>query len=67
MKNRRKYCNKTGKFSYPSESAASRAKNKYGDIRRTYFCNSCGGFHTTSQTIEETLEKGNLSKEEIKV
>lgn len=66
MKNRKKYCNKTGKFSYPSEAAASRAKNKYDDIKRVYHCKSCSGWHSTSQTIKQTLDQSSLSLEEVK-
>ena len=59
-----KYCNKTKKYIYSSEAKAVRAVNKYDEIQRAYFCEHCEGFHTTSQTIAQTLADGEISCEE---
>ena len=58
------YCSTTKKFKYPSEAKAVRALNRYDDIKRVYFCSECQGFHTSSQTLSDVLETGELSFEE---
>ena len=59
-----KECKKTHKMSFSSEAKAYRSLNKYEDIKRVYYCEFCDGFHLTSETIEQTLEYGELSLEE---
>lgn len=58
MKNNVEYCKKTGKYIYSSEAKASRAMNRYSDIRRYYFCDSCEGFHTTKVGIPLAIMSG---------
>lgn len=68
------YCKVTGKYCYSSEAKATRAMNKYKDIRRIYFCEHCNNFHTTSigrslaikEGIIEDNPKVEVSKEDIK-
>ena len=64
MKIEMKECKKTHKMSFSSEAKAYRSLNKYEDIKRVYYCEFCDGFHLTSETIEQTLEYGELSLEE---
>lgn len=52
------HCKETGKYCYSSEAKATRAMNRYEDIRRVYFCNSCNNFHTTKIGIGLAIEKG---------
>lgn len=56
------YCKETKKYRYSSEAKANRAMNKYKDIRRVYYCNSCDGFHTTSMGIGLSIEHGVIEK-----
>jgi hypothetical protein len=62
--NKTEHCKETGKYIYCSEAKATRALNRYDEIQRVYFCSSCDGFHSTSKTLEETLEFCELSCEE---
>lgn len=64
MRTEVKECKKTHKMSFSSEAKAYRSLNKYEDIKRVYYCEFCDGFHLTSETIEQTLEFGELSLEE---
>ena len=65
MKNTKvEHCKETGKYIYSSEAKATRAMNRYDEIQRVYFCTSCNSFHTTSKTLEETLEFCEVSCEE---
>lgn len=64
MRTEMKECKKTHKMSFSSEAKAYRSLNKYEDIKRVYYCEFCDGFHLTSETIEQTLEYGELSLEE---
>ena len=64
MRTEMKECKKTHKMSFSSEAKAYRSLNKYEDIKRVYYCEFCDGFHLTSETIEQTLEFGELSIEE---
>lgn len=59
-----KLCKATSKLSFASESKAIRAVNKYDEIKRAYFCNSCSGFHLTSLNEYEMIERDILSCEE---
>lgn len=47
-------CSKTGKIPF-SEAQANRRLGKYEDIVRYYFCDSCNGYHLTSQSEAETI------------
>lgn len=51
MKGEVRHCPATGKFIYTSEAKATRAMNRYADIRRTYFCIKCNGWHTTKMGV----------------
>lgn len=53
-----KYCKETKKYCYSSEAKATRAKNKYENIRRVYFCESCGSFHTTKMGENLAIKEG---------
>ena len=67
MKNNKpKYCKSTGKYCYSSQAKAIRAKNKYEDIRRTYFCNECDSWHTTSMGTGLALKMGIIKKQKRK-
>jgi hypothetical protein len=59
-----KPCKETGKLSFCSEAKAIRSVIKYDEIKRTYFCNFCSGFHLTSESEKLTLERGILTCEE---
>jgi len=61
MKSEVHYCPATGKFIYTSEAKATRAMNRYDDIRRTYFCDKCSGWHTTKMGVGLAVKK-NLIK-----
>lgn len=69
-----KRCEKTGKHSYSSQSAATRAINKYADIKRAYKCVSCNGWHTTKigiglairENLIDPIKNKGVSTEEIK-
>jgi transcriptional regulator NrdR family protein len=52
MKFKPKYCKFEGKFCYSSESKSLRAKVRYNDIKRTYYCEHCESWHTTSQVYK---------------
>jgi len=52
MEFKAKYCEHTGKFCYSSEAKAIRAKIRYTDIKRTYYCTRCDSWHITSQSYE---------------
>lgn len=64
MRNTEIICPKTGKHRYPSEAAATRAMNRYDDIKRVYKCKHCEnsegfqGWHTTHMGTEEMDEIG---------
>lgn len=58
-----KYCEKSGKYCYPSEAKAIRAVNRYEDIKRSYLCGSCGFWHTTSW--ETYYSKGTMENPPI--
>lgn len=58
MKKDIQHCKETGKYCYSSEAKATRAMNKYDDIRRSYFCESCENFHTTKIGFGLAIEKG---------
>lgn len=58
MKTKVQYCEKTSKFCYSSEAKATRAVNRYDDIKRCYYCEHCDSFHTTSLSEEKALEEG---------
>ena len=62
--NKTEYCNETKKYCYSSEAKATRALNKYDEIKRVYLCSSCGTWHSTSKTTEYVLEHQELSSEE---
>lgn len=68
MKAKERYtlCKATKKYSYSSESKAMRAVCRYEDIERAYYCDYCNGYHTTSQTLEETLKYGGIDEEVVK-
>jgi hypothetical protein len=57
-------CKTTGKLSFASEAKAIRAVNKYDEIKRSYWCKSCLGFHLTSETEGQTLGRNILDCEE---
>ena len=40
-------CSETGKHCYTSQAQATRAINKYDNIRRVYHCNHCKQWHAT--------------------
>ena len=62
-----KYCKFEGKFCYSSESKAERAKVRYNDIKRTYYCEHCESWHTTSQAWKGVPKKTVLpTQDEIK-
>lgn len=71
----------TGKHIYESEAAATRALNKYSDIKRIYKCPQCTtlegqfGWHTSSMSYQEVKNSGiepwgrkkfKITKEKIK-
>jgi len=51
MRQEVKHCKDTGKFCYSSEAKAIRALNRYDDIRRVYYCDSCNSWHTTKMGV----------------
>tara|TARA_R110000772_G_scaffold17946_3_gene50114 strand:+ start:214632 stop:215012 length:381 start_codon:yes stop_codon:yes gene_type:complete len=57
-------CDETDKHRYNSEAQAIRAMNKHSDLKRTYYCSHCDGFHNTSMTLDNILERSELSLEE---
>lgn len=61
-----KYCDETGKYCYSSEAKATRAKNRYDDINRVYFCESCESFHTTKIGINLAIQEGIIEPKELK-
>jgi len=61
-KHRNTHCKEAGKYTYPSEAAASRTLNKYEDIKRTYLCKGCGGWHITSMTMRTAVKYGIVNK-----
>ena len=62
MKNDVKVCEVCKKHCYPSESAATRAMNKYPDIKRVYMCSE-GNWHTTSMGIGLAIQEGIVAPE----
>jgi hypothetical protein len=64
--NSRVYCRqaKRNKFLYVSELKAKLALkyNAENGAERYYACNSCMGYHITSETIEEYMSKKNSYK-----
>ncbi len=66
MRNRNskiRYCKKTKKYCYSSEAKATRAMNRYKDIKRVYFCKSCNSFHTTSISKDVAIKEGIIEEE----
>lgn len=69
------YCKETSKYIYSSEAKATRALNRYEDIKRVYFCEYCKGFHTTSMSENAAIMEGiikekpslKISKKDIKL
>lgn len=55
-------CKGTGKFCYSSEASATRALNKYSNIKRTYKCDSCNKWHTTSMGMGLALKEGIVTR-----
>ena len=53
-----KYCKVTKKYCYSSEAKATRAMNRYDDIKRVYLCEHCNSWHTTSMSYKEALREG---------
>jgi hypothetical protein len=49
LKSTNHICKFTDKVSFNSEAIAMRKVNKYDDIQRTFFCDSCSKFHLTSR------------------
>lgn len=66
MKKQSHHCKETGKYCYSSEAKATRAMNKYDEIRRVYFCESCSSFHTTKIGVGLALEKGIIEEPPVK-
>lgn len=58
------YCEETGKYKYSSQAKANRAKNRYEDIKRVYFCESCESFHTTKVPLETAIREGFIERKE---
>lgn len=68
-KSKSNYCKESGKYCYSSEAKASRAKSRYKDIKRVYFCYSCTRWHTTSMELPKTNTEtipSDLIKERLK-
>jgi len=55
-----KICQTSGKVAFSEAQASRRLGGKYDEIIRYYKCpdSECGGYHLTSESIEETLEHG---------
>jgi len=65
-KNLTQYCDNTKKYCYSSQSKAYRAKNRYDDIKRIYYCNSCSCWHTTSLKTHEVIRLGVIKQPQKK-
>lgn len=49
---------KSGKYVYTSEASATRAMNRYSDIKRVYRCDICNNWHLTSMSIGLAVDLG---------
>lgn len=57
MKTFKDKCKATGKVIFTSQAQADRRAEKYYDIKRSYFCDKCGGWHLTSQEGKSRKKK----------
>lgn len=61
------WCHVAQKYSYSSEAKADKFVKVRPDLKRSYYCSHCDGYHTTSMDMEKAVKYVGLEIDETPV